>query len=204
MKKTILVILTTLMAVIALSGCSMFAKANGEILYGEDEEIQNAVENVKEKEKGEKKEREKEKLVEEEQHKIKILTDDTRQIMILTEKTAQSLVKKKLISEITNQEKGNTKAISSLSKVAKGEALLFTKEESYELDIDTININYEGNLIIGEGRAFADMFLIVNDEDWATLKGTEKTMAILKFDKDPSADGFSYEVERTQLVRIQD
>lgn len=182
----------------------MFAKANGVILYGEEEEILNAVENVKEK--GEKKEREKEKekLVEEEQHKIKILTDDNRQIMMLTEKTAQSLVKKKLISEITNQEKGNTKAISSLSKVAKGEALLFTKEESYELEIENINITYEGNLIIGEGRAYADMFLLVNDEDWASLKGTEKMMAILKFDKDPSANGFSYEVEQAQLVRIQD
>lgn len=204
MKKTILGILTTLMAVIVLTGCNMFTKANGVILYGEDEEIQNAVENIKEKEKGDKKEREKEKLVEEEQHKIKILSNDDRQIMILTEKTAQSLIKKKLISEITNQEKGNTKAISSLSKVAKGEALLFTKEKSYELEIENINITYEGNLIIGEGRAYADMFLIVNDEDWASLKGIEKMMAILKFDKDPSADGFSYEVEQAQLVRIQD
>ena len=51
MKKTILRILTTLMAVIVLSGCSMFAKANGVILYGEEEEILNAVEKEQEKEK---------------------------------------------------------------------------------------------------------------------------------------------------------
>ncbi|MEK5040876.1 lipoprotein BA_5634 family protein [Sporosarcina sp. FSL K6-3457] len=204
MKKTVLGILTMLMAVIVLAGCGMFAKANGIILYGEEEEVLNAVETIKEKEKGEKKEREKEELVEEEQHNIKVLTDDNRQIMILTEQTAQSLIKKKLISEITNQEKGETKAISSLSKVAKGEALLFTKEESYELEIENMNIKYEGNLIIGDGRAYVDMFLIVNDEEWASLEGTEKVMAILKFDKDPSADGFSYEVEKAQLVRIQD
>ena len=49
--------------------------------------------------------------------------------MILTDETAQSLVKKKLIKEITDQEKAKTEAISSLSNVAKGEALLFTKEE---------------------------------------------------------------------------
>ena len=42
MKKTILGILTTLIAVIALTGCSMFAKANGVILYGEEEEILDA------------------------------------------------------------------------------------------------------------------------------------------------------------------
>lgn len=204
MKKIILGIFTTFMAVVVLTGCNLFAKANGIILYGEEEEILTAVENVKLKEKGDKKEREKEKLVEEEQHKIKILTDDTRQIMILTDKTAQSLVKNKLISEITNQEKAIVKPISSLSKVAKGEALLFAKEESSKLEIENINIQYEGNLIIGDGRTYADMFLIVNDEDWASLQGTEKMMAILKFDKDPSADGFSYEVEKAQLVRIQD
>ena len=151
-----------------------------------------------------KRRKEESKLVEEEQHKIKILTDDNRQIMILTEKTAQSLVEKKLITEITNQEKAKTKAISSLSKVAKGEGLLFTKEESHELEIENLNIKYEGNLVIGEGRVYADIFLIVNDEDWASLKGTEKTLAILKYDKDPSADGLSYEVEKAQLVRIQD
>ena len=59
-------------------------------------------------------------------------------------------------------------------------------------------------MVIGEGRVYADLFLIVTDEDWATLEGTEKTLAILKYDKDPSADGLSYDVEKTQLVRIQD
>lgn len=192
MKKTIQGILATLMAVIALTGCNLFAKANGVILYGEEKEILKAVE------------KEKDELVAEEQHKIKMLTNDNRQIMILTEKTAQSLVEKKLISEITNQEKGTTKAISSLSKVAKGEGLLFTKEESYEFEIENINIKTEGNLVLGEGRVYTDIFLIVNDDDWASLEGTEKTLAILKYDKDPSADGLSYNVEKTQLVRIQD
>jgi len=194
MKKIILGILTTLVAVIVLTGCNLFAKANGVILYGEEEEILNAVE------------KEKDELVEEEQHKIKILTNDNRQIMILTVETAQSLVEKKLIKEITNQEKATTKAISSLPKVAKGEGLLFTKEESRELELEDMNINikYEGNMVIGEGRVYADIFLIVNDEDWASLKGTEKTLAILKYDKDPSTDGLSYDVEKAQLVQIQD
>ena len=192
MKKTILGILATLMAVLALTGCNMFAKANGVILYGEQEEILKAVE------------KEKDELVAEEQHNIKISIIDNRKVMILTEETAQSLVEKKLIAEITNQEKGTTKVISSLSKVAKGEGLLFTKEESYEIKIENINIKNEGDLVIGEGRVYADLFLIVTDEDWASLEGTEKTLAILKYDKDPSADGLSYDVEKTQLVRIQD
>lgn len=194
MKKTVLAILTMLMVAIALSGCNMFAKANGVILYGEEEDILNAVE------------KEKEKLVKEEQHKIKILTNESLQIMILTDKTAQSLVDKKLITEITNQEKAKTKAITSLPKVAKGEGLLFTKEASPELTTEEINLNIknEGNLIIGEGRTYADLFLIVNEEDWATQGGTEKTLAVLQYDKDPSTGGLQYDVEKTQLVRIQE
>jgi len=198
MKKTILCILTTLMAAIVLSGCSMFAKANGVILYGEEEEILNAIE----KEEG--KVKKKDKPVEVEQHKIKIVTNDNHKIMILKDETAQSLVKKKLIREITNQEKGRTEAVSSLSKVAKGEALLFTKEKPFELDVENLKIKNEGNLIIGIGRAYADIFLIVNDEDWASLEGTEKVLAILKYDKDPGKDGLDYDVEQVQLVEIQD
>ncbi|WP_342509070.1 lipoprotein BA_5634 family protein [Sporosarcina sp. FSL K6-2383] len=194
MKKTILGIFTALMAVMVLTGCGLFAKANGVILYGEEEEVVKAVE----------KEKEKDDFIEEEQHKFKMLIKDDREIMILAEKTAQSLVKKKLISEITNQAKAKTEVISSLSKVAKGEGLLFTKDKAYELEIENITIKDEGNLVIGEGRVFTDLFLIVNDEDWASLAGTEKTMAILKYDTDPSAEGLRYEVEKTQLVRIQD
>ena len=133
-----------------------------------------------------------------------MVTHDNRQIMILKEETAQSLVEKKLIKEITNQEKAHTKAISSLSKVAKGEGLLFTKEESYELGIENLTITYEGNLVIRDGRVYTDLFLIVNDDDWASLEGTEKTLAILKYHKDPSAQGLRYDVEKTQLVHIQD
>ena len=198
MKKTILCMLTTLMAVIALSGCSMFAKANGVILYGEEAEILNAVD----KEQGKK--QKKDKPVEVEQHKIKIVTNDNQKVMILKEETAQSLVNKDLIREITNQEKGRTEAVSSLSKVAKGEAILFTKEESYELEVENLKVKNEGNLIIGIGRAYADIFLIVNDDDWASLEGTEKSLAILKYDKDPSTDGLDYDVEQVQLVEIQD
>ncbi|QTD42776.1 lipoprotein BA_5634 family protein [Sporosarcina sp. Te-1] len=192
MRRRGLGMITTALAVLALSGCSMFAQANGVILYGEEEEITNAVE------------KEKDKATEEEQHEIKIFTEDNRQIMILTEDTAQSLIKKKLIKEITNQEKATTKAISSLPKVLKGEALLFTKEKSHELELENVNISYEGNLIIGDGRTYADKFLIVNRADWDSFDGTKKTMAILQYDKDPSANGLRYEVEKTQLVRIQD
>ncbi len=194
MKKTVLGILTMLMAVTALTGCNMLAKANGVILYGEESEIVKAVE------------KEKDELVKEEQHKIKILDNNGHQVMILSEKTADALVKKKLINEITNPEKAKIKAVSSLSKISNGKGLLFAKKELKELNVDgkSLEIKYEGNLIIGEGRTYAEIFLIVTDEEWASLSGTEKTLAILEYDKDPSSKGLDYDVEKTQLVRIQD
>jgi hypothetical protein len=42
------------------------------------------------------------------------------------------------------------------------------------------------------------------DEDWASLKGTEKTLAILKYDKDPSAVWLSYDVQITATCHTSD
>ena len=194
MKKTICGFLVTIIAITALSGCNLLAKANGIILYGEEQDIVAAID------------KEKDELVKEEQHQIKILENGDKKIMILMDETAQALLDKKLIREITNQEKGKSKAISSLPKVTKGEGLLFAKEEKNDIIAEGIDmkINYEGNLIIGEGRTYADMFLIVDEEDFALFQGTDKMMAILEYDKDPSADGISYDVEKAQLVRIEE
>ena len=194
MKKLLMVFLTTLLTATVLTGCNMFAKANGVILYGEEQQILDSLE------------QEKDELVKEDQYKIKVVENDGQQILVLTEETAQALVKKGLIKEITNIEKGKTKAISSLSKVNAGEGILFAKKEPAALNLEgkDLNVEYEGNLIIGDGRAYSDMFLIVNDADWASIKGTEKMMALLEYDKDPSADGLDYDVEKTQLVRIQE
>lgn len=190
MKKLFIVFLTSIVAVSLLSGCGMLAKANGVILYGEQQDIIDSIE------------RDKKEILEEDQFNIKIVEHGQQQIMILTEETAQELVSKKLIRKITDQEKAKTEVITSLPKVAQSEGLLFAKEKVEELDV-VDKVKYEGNLIIGEGRTYTDMFLIVNNADWDAIKGTEKTMAVLKYDKDPSADGLSFDVEKTQLIRIK-
>lgn len=195
MKKLLMVCLTAFLISTVLTGCGMFEKANGVILYGEEQQIIDSLE------------REKDELVKEDQYKIKIVENDGQRILVLKDETAQPLVKKKLIREITNQEKAKTAVISSLPKVAVGEGILFAKKEPAALNLDgmELNVKYEGNNVIGRGRAYADMFLIVNDADWASIKGTEKMMALLEYDKDPSADGLSdYGVEERTLVRFND
>ena len=192
MKKLFIVFLTSIVAASLLSGCGMLAKANGVILYGAEQDIIDIVKQDND-------------IIEEDQYSIKLLENNGQQIMVFTEDTARALVKKQLIREITDQEKGKTKVVTSLGNVAKGEGLLFAKKSMKEINIgeESMNVDYKGNLIIGEGRVFTDMFLIVNEADWDSIKGTEKSMAVLKYDKDPSADGLSYDVEKTQLVRIE-
>lgn len=195
MKKLLTVFLTASLTATVLSGCGLFTKANGVILYGEEQQIIDSVE------------REKDKLVEEDQYKIKVVENDEKQIMILTEGTAQALAKKELIRKVIKKgDKEKTETFKSLLKVDKGEGVLFAKQEVKELNVEGMNLNveYEGNLIIGDGRAYVDMFLIVNDADWASIKGTEKAMAVIEYDKDPSAKGLDYDVEKTQLVRIEE
>lgn len=190
MKKLFIVFLTAIVAVSLVSGCGLIAKANGVILYGDEQDILDSIE------------RDKKEIIEDDQFNIKIIEHGQQQIMILTDETAQELVSKKLIRKITDQEKGTTKVVTSLPNVAQGEGLLLAKEKVEELVVID-KVKYEGNLIIGEGRVYVNMFLIVNDTDWDSIKGTEKTMAILKYDKDPSAEGLDYDVEKTQLVRIE-
>jgi len=47
MKKLLMVFLTTLLTATVLTGCNMFAKANGVILYGEEQQILDSLEQEK-------------------------------------------------------------------------------------------------------------------------------------------------------------
>ncbi len=194
MKKVLIGFLAAVFTITTLTGCGMFASANAVILYGEEEEVLAAID------------KEKDVFIKEDQFKIKIWETGGKKLLFLTDETAQFLIDKKLLREITDQEKRKTKAVTSLPKVTKGEGLFFAREDAKDFDTKDIDleVTYEGNIIIGEGRVFTDMFLIIQEDDWSSLQGTEKTMAILEYDKDPSAEGLRYDVDKTQLVRIQD
>lgn len=191
MKKLVTGLWTVTLVATVLTGCGLFAKANGVILYGDQQEI---TANVK---------KEKEKVIESTTYDLKIVEQEGKRIMVLTEETAQALLQKKLIRQIIDPAKTKTKAISSLPKMAKGEGILFAKQKPASLDlVEGIQAKYEGNLVIGEGRVYTDMFLIVQKKDWENVAGVDKQMAILQYDVDPSADGLRYEVENRQLIRL--
>ncbi|WP_078379812.1 lipoprotein BA_5634 family protein [Sutcliffiella halmapala] len=193
MRKLIGVSLTVVIAGALMIGWSAikdsFVKANGVILYGDHnqiEEVLNQEKNVKEKV----------------QYKFKIFEDGEQKIMIIDETTANALVNISLIKEV--KEEPGTEAIKSIPRVTKGKGLLFAKETTDNIDLDgqVIQVSYEGNKIIGDGRVYSDMFLIMNDMDWSVMKGTEKSMGIIEYAKDPAKKLGEFNVEGVQLVKI--
>ncbi len=127
---------------------------------------------------------------------------DDKRLMIMDESSAKYLVDKELLREV--EDGRNTEAVSSIPELAQGETLLFAKKADSDLNFDGLSdqMNYQGNIIVGDGRAYADMFLVITDEEFADLEAEEKTMGIIQYNKDPDGIG-SFDVEREQLVKIE-
>lgn len=190
MKKTLSVCAAAIMAGTLMTGCSLFQKANGIILYGDEVKVAEALE------------QEKEEFIGESQYPIKIVAEAGEWMMVLSEETAQAIADKELLREVTSGDK--TKAISSVAKLSEGEAVVYAKNEQEQLNLDGQNLkaSYGGNSIIGDGRAYVEKFLIVDDADWPKIEGEEKFMAIMEYKKDPSIKLMDFDVDDTQLVRV--
>lgn len=190
MKKFTFFITAISMAAMVLSGCGLLDKANGIILYGDEEKV---LASLKEEHKGQEW---KESLT------IKLVEPDEKRLMIMDESSARYLVGKELLREV--EDGRNTEAVSSIPELSQGESLLFAKKADSDLNFDGLSdqMNYQGNIIVGDGRAYADMFLVITDEEFADLEAEEKTMGIIQYNKDPDGIG-SFDVEREQLVKIE-
>lgn len=190
MKKITFFITAISMAAMVLSGCGLLDKANGIILYGDEEKV---LASLKEEHKGQEW---KESL------SIKLVEADEKRLMIMDESSANYLVRKELLREVDDGR--NTEAVSSIPKLSQGETLLFAKKADSDLNFDGLSdqMNYQGNIIVGDGRAYADMFLVITDEEFTDLEAEEKTMGIIQYNKDPDGIG-NFDVEREQLVKIE-
>lgn len=194
MKKLLIVCLTAVIAGSILTGCSAikeaFEKANGVILYGDQQQIENVFK------------KEENSLKEKDQYTVKMAEDGDQKVLILDEKTANALIEKELFKEVKNDTE--TEPITLLLEVNQGKGVLFAKQNMNNINLGgrKVAVTYEGNKIIGDGRSYADMFLIVDDADFSTMKGTEKTLGIIKYDEDPDKKLVNFDVEQVQLVKI--
>ncbi|MEN1938643.1 lipoprotein BA_5634 family protein [Paenibacillus sp. 102] len=190
MKKLVGIGLAAAISFGALSGCSLLGeKANGLVLYGTEQQV----EQIADKNKADVKEKN--------VYKMKLATLEDKKVLVMDKKTGEELVKKELIKKV---EKEDTKAIDKLPAVTADQGVLFAKEKVENATIDGAKLKYEGNTIIGDGRSYADMFAIVDDAAYGNVKGEEKSVGVLKFDKDPSKElPGNKEVEASQLVKIK-
>ncbi len=191
MKKLVGIGLAAAISFGALSGCSLLGeKANGFVLYGTEEQVaQIADKNKKE-------------VKEKDVYKMKLTTLEDKKVLVMDKKTGEELVKKELLKKV--DEKDDTKPLDKLPAVTAEQGVLFAKDKVENATIDGAKLKYEGNTIIGSGRAYADMFAIVDDATYGNVKGEEKSVGVLKFDKDPSKEFPGKNgVEAAQLVTIK-
>ena len=195
MKKVIGLCLIVIVAGSLMSGCGqikdIFEKGNGVVIYGDNNAIKNVFKEHKKH------------IKEKDSYHYKTTETNNQTVIILEKKTASALIEKGLLKEVL--EDSETEAMKKLPETSKGEAILFAKENMDKLEINDhpIDISYEGNTIIGGGRTYGDIFLIVNKSDWAKIDEEEKTMAVIQFDKDPKNLLKDFDVDAFQLVKIE-
>ncbi|NWK67577.1 hypothetical protein COJ48_20380 [Bacillus cereus] len=191
MKKLVGIGLAAAISFGALSGCSLLGeKANGFVLYGTEEQVQQIADKNKKE------------VKEKDMYKMKLTTLEDKKVLVMDKKTGEELVKKELLRKVDKND--DTKAIDKLPAVTAEQGVLFAKEKVENATLDGAKLSYEGNTIIGSGRAYADMFAIVDDATYGNVKGEEKSVGVLKFDKDPSKEFPGKNgVEGAQLVTIK-
>ncbi|MGQ0437221.1 lipoprotein BA_5634 family protein, partial [Bacillus sp. B-TM1] len=135
-------------------------------------------------------------------YKMKMTTLEGKKVLVMDKKTGEELVKKELLNKV--DEKDDTKPLDKLPAVTAEQGVLFAKEKVENAALDGAKLKYEGNTIIGSGRAYTDMYAIVDDATYSNVKGEEKSVGVLKFDKDPSKEFPGKNgVESSQLVKIK-
>ncbi|MBM7599508.1 hypothetical protein JOC34_001876 [Virgibacillus halotolerans] len=195
MKKIIGLCLTIIVAGSLMSGCGqikdIFEKGNGVIIYGDDNAVKNGFKEHKKH------------IKEKDSYPYKTTETGDQTVIILEKKTASVLIEKGLLKEVLKD--SETEAMKKLPKTSKGEAILFAKENMDKLEINDhpIDISYGGNTIIGDGRTYGDIFLIVDKSNWEKIDEEEKTMGIIQFDKDPKKLLKDFDVDAFQLVKIE-
>ncbi|MBO1582373.1 lipoprotein BA_5634 family protein [Bacillus sp. XF8] len=191
MKKLVGIGLAAAISLGALSGCSLLGeKANGMVTYGSEQQVNQVIDKNKSD------------IKEKDTYKMKLATLESKKVLVMDKKTGEELVKKELLKKV---EKDNTKAIDKLPAVTADQGVLFAKEKVENATIDGAKLKYEGNTIIGDGRSYADMFAIVDDAAYEKVNGEEKSVGVLKFDKDPKdkIQDTTKETETVQLVKIK-
>lgn len=198
MKIRAVFILILIMYIVILSGCSAIEsilyseKANGVIIYGTEQQMNETEKQFKES------------IIAANRYPLKMISLKDQVYMVMNKQTAGALTMKGLLRKVISTSR--TEPIESLPALTKDKGILFGREKMEQINVGRteVKVSYEGNIIIGNTRRYANRFVIVDDSVWTVLKGNAKTMDILRFKKDPkNRIGEFKNVEESQLVTIK-
>ncbi|GAB6422786.1 lipoprotein BA_5634 family protein [Bacillus luti] len=191
-KKLLGLGMAALFSVSVLSGCStldsLLGRANTVVVYGDKEQVNKASDTYKDEVKNIDK------------YGVKMIELNSKKIMVINDFVAEKMVEKGLLKKVDAKDD-----VTPLKEIPKSDTgSIFSKNKADEVVKKGQKLKYGGNVVIGDGRVYADMFAIVKDEVYKELQGTEKSVGVLEFSADPDEKilPLSKEVEKAQLVKM--
>lgn len=203
MKKLLAFSFIGLISILFISGCSfseivnkISRQAEGVVLYGNEDSVNNDIDKNSKA------------LKSSDTYAIKLNQNDKNKTMIMNKTTAKDLMKKGLLRKISDDSKNSdeTEPIKSLPEVTKDTPVLFanTDVDKFKVGEKEYDVNYGGNVIIGDGRTYANSFMVVDDSMWDSIGGEKKTIGVLHFDKEnnPKDKMGEFTTEESQLTSL--
>ncbi len=189
--------LVAIMSAAVFSGCSMIdmiaPQANGVIMYGDDAVVQQKMDQYKDKiESGHK-------------FEAKFGTVNDQKVLIMNKTTADKMVKEKVMKKVEGED---VKPIATLPSISDDAGVVFAKTEQNDVMIDGKKMKYEGNIIIGDARRYADMYAVVSDAAYEKINQPVKTIGVVAFRENPKKEIFpdikrDSKVEEAHMVELK-
>ena len=180
--------LVAIMSAAVFSGCSIMdmiaPQANGVIMYGDDVAVQQKIAQYKGK------------IESEHKFEAKFTTVNDKKVLIMNKTTADKMVKEKVLKKVEGED---AKPIATLPAISDDAGAVFAKAEQNDVIIDGKKMKYEGNIIIGDARKYADMYAVVSDVAYQTMNQPVKTIGVVEFKENPKKEIFP-EIKRDSKV----
>ncbi|PEE38139.1 lipoprotein BA_5634 family protein [Bacillus pseudomycoides] len=180
--------LVAIMSAAVFSGCSIMnmiaPQANGVIMYGDDVAVQQKIDQYKGK------------IESEHKFEAKFATVNDKKVLIMNKTTADKMVKEKVLKKVEGED---AKSIATLPAISDDAGVVFAKAEQNDVIIDGKKMKYEGNIIIGDARKYADMYAVVSDVAYQTMNQPVKTIGVVEFKENPKKEIFP-EIKRDSKV----
>ncbi|RBP29336.1 hypothetical protein DET55_101123 [Bacillus mycoides] len=196
MKKVKLGIVAIMSAAV-FSGCSIMdiiaPQATGVVMYGDETGVQKTMDQYKDK------------IESQNTFEAKLGAVNEKKVLIMSKTTAEKMVKEKMLKKVVKEDVEPIKALPSVS----GEVgIVFAKDTQNDVVIDGKKMKYEGNVVIGDARKYADMYAVVSDAEYTKINEPVKTIGLAAFKENPKEKIFpdikrDSKVEEAHMVEVK-